>query len=291
MKAGRDARDAEETLAAAILTGDEVRVREVFAALCRDDIEFTGRCYAAAITMGMVETSLMFGRARFCLDVTQEPAVRAALESGAGGMRGLRSFLEAHRYCKARRTYYLPVVQADASLAPIGALLREGVGLNEADKTELLSLAIRFDKVELARLLALHGAKSPWLDAVSPHCSADMLAFLLENASGGSCCVRDAWFKLYFREPAFAKRLASIVMRCEGDRCENVGATIVTLARAGECAALAHALSWPEARACFEALDEALEAARAEGQVEAMALLIEAASEGADACALEPLAW
>jgi len=150
---------AERRLCAAVQSGDAAFVERELADMGREVVEFTGRCFAYAITQGMADVAVVLGRAGCCLNVTDEPVVRDELANGSAGMRGLLGFLERYRYCRAQRTYYLPIVQSDVSVGPMRALLGEGVGLTDHDKTELLSLAVRQDNVSLAHVLVEGGAK------------------------------------------------------------------------------------------------------------------------------------
>ena len=290
-------REAEMRLAEVVLAGDEDAIERELAAIGARTIEFTGRCYAAAITGGLVRTAVLFGRAGFHLNVMDEPAVIAELEANAGGMRGLVGFMERYRYCRAQRTYYLPVVQAPAAVEPIRALLAEGVGLTERDKSELLSLSVRQDNVELARVLVgggaqlysdiheaaprdLHGMTSvamtdnPWMDQLTPRSSLSMIAFIIEQLDDCPCPIKSDWFKLYFRDPEFAAKLALIAPHGCGELCEDARSLFVELARAGFASAVSAVLSWGDIEA--EALDAALDAAREAGHVEIAADILKA---------------
>ena len=303
-----DPREVEKRLAAAVILGDENLVERELAAIGPSNIEFTGRCYAAAITGGLVRATVLFGRAGFHLNVMDEPAVIAELATSAGGMRGLVGFMERYRYCRAQRTYYLPVVQSAASVAPIRALLEEGVGLSERDKSELLSLAVRQDNVELARALVDGGAQlygdihdaaprdlqgmtsiapteNPWADQLSPRCSQAMIAFILEQLGESPCPVRADWFKLYFRDPQFGAKLALIAPHSTRERCEAPGQLLEVLAREGYARSAAAVLDWGGFAA--ETLDPALEAARNAGHVEIAADILKA--KQAAATPLAPL--
>ena len=170
---------AEKRLFEAVQSGDVALVERELADRGRDAVEFTGHCFAHAITQGMSDVAIVLGRAGCCLNVTDEPAVRNELANGSAGMRGLLGFLERYRYCRAQRTYYLPIVQSDASVEPVCALLGQGVGLTDHDKTELLSLAVRQDNVALARVLVEGGAKL--LDDIHDAAPSDLR---LKHAAG-----------------------------------------------------------------------------------------------------------
>lgn len=301
---------AEQRLAQALKSGNESLVAEELAAIGRDSIEFTGRCYTLAITGGLVETTLLFGRAGFHLNVMDEPAVQAELERSGNVTRGLVDFMQRYRSCKAQRTYYLPIVQAPASIEPIRALLREGVGLTQRDCSELLSLAVRQDNTDLARVLVEGGARlasdihdaapddlagkmalstpdNPWLDQLSPRSSMQTIAFVLEQLGNTPCPIRADWFKLYFRDPQFSAKLALIAPHSSADACENASALLAELARGGHVEAVRAVLSWNGIEP--DQLDEALPIAQEAGHVEITAALLRA--KQANASAIEPLAF
>ena len=288
--------EAEKRLAAAVLSGDEDAVRREFDAV-GDSVEFTGRCFAAAITQGLVRTALLLARAGFHLNVMDEPAVAAELATGEGGMRGLSGFMGRYSYCRARRTYYLPVVQGPESAGPVSALLSEGVGLTERDKTEMLSLSVRQGNVALARVLVEGGARlrddihdaapsdlrgkasvstagDPWAEQLSPRSSMQMIAFVLEQMDGRACPVRADWFKLYFRDPQFSEKLALIAVRSCRELCEDARSLLVELSRGGQVRAVESVLAWGGFDA--DVLDPAIEAARSAGHVEIAAALLRA---------------
>ena len=85
---------AEARLAAAVESGDESFAAREFAAIGRDSLEFTGRCFALAIASGMCNAAVLFGEAGFHLNVMDEPAVQAELAAGNAGTRGLVGFLQ-----------------------------------------------------------------------------------------------------------------------------------------------------------------------------------------------------
>ena len=302
--------EAEQRLADALLSGDEeLAVREL-GAIGRENLEFTGRCYALAITGGMAKAALAFGRAGFHLNVMDEPAVLAEIAASGGATRGLVDFMRRYRACKAQRTYYLPIVQEPAAAECVRALLAHGVGLTERDCSELLSLAVRQDNVQLARVLVDGGAQlavdiheaapsdlagkmsslapaDPWVDQLSPRSSLAMIAFVIEQMGGDPCPVRADWFKLYFRDPQFSEKLALIAPHANAETCECPDALLAELARGGHTEAVRAVLGWHglDADACTEALTIAREC----GHVEMAAALLQV--RHASASALEPLAF
>ena len=301
--------EAEARLARAVEGGDEGLVERELAAIGRENIEFTGRCFALAITQGLEATAVLFGRAGFCLNVMDEPAVRAELASSGARTRGLVDFLQRYRSCKAQRTYYLPVVQEPLAVGPVKALLREGAGLSAHDCSELLSLAVRQDNVELARVLVAGGAQladdihdaapddlagkmtlpdvDPWAEQLSPRSSAGMIAFVLEQLGDRPCPVKADWFKLYFRDLAFSGKLALIAPHSNAAACEDAPALLAELARGGHAAAVRAVLAWDGLDT--DGLGDALEAARAAGHVEIAAALLQA--QNATAPGIQPLTF
>ena len=302
--------EAEQRLAAALLDGDEDLAIDELAAIGRENLEFTGRCYALAITRGMVRATLAFGHADFHLNVMDEPAVKGELAASGGATRGLVGFMQRYRSSKAQRTYYLPIVQEPAAIDPVRALLEEGVGLTERDCSELLSLAVRQDNVALARVLVEGGSRlavdihdaapsdlagkmsmeasgDPWADQLSPRSSLAMISFVIEQMGDDPCPIRADWFKLYFRDPQFADKLALIAPHSSADSCECAGALLAELARGGHVQAVRSVLGWEglEADAC----DEALAIAREHGHVEIAAALLQA--RHASTSAVEPLSF
>lgn len=288
---------AEARLAEAVESADEPRIARELAEIGRDNIEFTGRCFALAIVNGLVGTSLLFGREGFHLNVMDEPAVQQELAESSAGMRGLMSFMQRYRHCKAQRTYYLQVVQEPLSLAPIRALLQEGVGLTTRDCSELLSLAVRQDNTELARVLVEGGAQlaediriavpddlgenvssaaseGPWAELLSPRGSLGTIAFVLEQLGDEPCLIRADWFKLYFRDPQFSAKLALIAPHSRAERCEDPSALLAELARGGHVKAVRDVLNWEGLeRGCA---DEALAIAREKGHVEIASAIMQA---------------
>lgn len=308
MSAQADPIRAEAQLAEAVESADEERIARELAEIGRENIEFTGRCFALAITGGLIGTAVLFGRAGFHLNVMDEPAVQAELAESSAGMRGLVSFMQRYRHCKAQRTYYRHVVQEPRSVGPIRALLREGVGLTERDCSELLSLAVRQDNVALARCLVEGGAQladdiriaapadlgenassaaseGPWAELLSPRASLDAIAFVLEQLGGAPCLIRADWFKLYFRDPQFSAKLALIAPHSTADRCEDPSALLAELARGGHVKAVRAVLDWKGLDA--SCADEALGIARAKGHVEIASAIIQAQRTAAPA--LQPL--
>ena len=302
--------EAEKQLFAAVETGDTALVGRTLEGLGRDALEFTGRCFAHAIMAGDTETALLLGRAGCCLNVADEPTVKALLDSGAAGMRGLAGFLQKYRYCHAQRTYYLPIVDSVASIEPVRALLAQGQGFTEHDQAELLSLAIRQDNVEMARTLADDGAHliddihdavpddllgkagvrnehSPWIEQVSPRSSLEMIGFLLDRANGAPCPIRASWFKLYFRDPQFTRKLALIAPRSNAALCENAPALLEALERDGHARAADAVLAWDGLDEA--ALSPALAAAQSAGHIDIAAAILDRIH--ASAPRVEPLAF
>ena len=301
---------AEARLATAVETGDESLVTREFAAIGRDSLEFTGRCFALAITSGMCNAAVLFGEAGFHLNVMDEPAVQAELAVGDAGTRGLVGFLQRYRTCRAQRTYYLPVVQAAESVGPVRELLAVGRGLNERDCSELLSLAVRQDNVKLARVLVEGGAQlacdihdaapdglaakmglaapnDPWAEQLSPRSSLETIAFVLEQMEGRPCPIRADWFKLYFRDAQFGEKLALIAPHGSAATCEDASALLAELARGGHVRAVHTVLAWDGLDPA--ATQPALDIARAAGHVEIAAALLQASRPAQPA--LEPLSF
>ena len=302
--------EAEQRLATALLNGDEERAIDELAAIGRENLEFTGRCYTLAITSGMVQAALAFGRADFHLNVMDEPAVKEELAASGGATRGLVGFMQRYRSCKAQRTYYLPIVQEPAAIEPIRALLSEGVGLTERDCSELLSLAVRQDNVALARVLVEGGARlavdihdaapsdlagkmsmeapaDPWADQLSPRSSLGMISFVIEQMGNEPCPIRADWFKLYFRDPQFAEKLALIVPHSSAATCECADALLAELARGGHTQAVRAVLGWEGFQG--DACSKALAIARECGHVEIAAALLQA--QHVSASSIEPLSF
>ena len=301
---------AEARLATAVETGDESLVTREFAAIGRDSLEFTGHCFALAITSGMCNAAVLFGEAGFHLNVMDEPAVQAELAAGNAGTRGLIGFLQRYRACRAQRTYYLPVVQAAESACPVRALLAAGAGLGERDCSELLSLAVRQDNVKFARVLVEGGAQlasdihdaapdglaakmglaapsDPWAEQLSPRSSLETIAFVLEQMEGRPCPIRADWFKLYFRDAQFSEKLALIAPHGSAATCEDASALLAELARGGHVRAVRAVLAWDGLDPA--ATQPALDIARAAGHVEIAAALLQASRPAQPA--LEPLSF
>ena len=301
---------AERRLAEAVESGDEGRIERELTAIGRDGIEFTGRCYALAITKGLVNTTVLFGKTGFHLNVMDEPAVQAELASSGARTRGLVDFMQRYRYCKAQRTYYLPIVQEPRAIEPIRALLRSGEGLSPHDCSELLSLAVRQDNVDLARVLVDGGAclvedihdaaprdlagkmsmaapANPWADQLSPRSSLPMIEFILGQLDGTPCPIRADWFKLYFRDPRFSDKLALIAPHGSAATCEDASALLAELARGGHAKAVRDVLAWDGLDA--SQFDEALDIARRAGHVEITAALLQA--QNASPSRIEPITF
>lgn len=301
---------AERRLAEAVESGDEARVERELAAIDRKDIEFTGRCYALAITRGLVSTAVLFGKAGFHLNVMDEPAVQAELASSGARTRGLVDFMQRYRYCKAQRTYYLPIVQESRAIEPIRALLDSGEGLSPHDCSELLSLAVRQDNVNLARVLVEGGARlaedihdaapsdlagkmnmaapaNPWADQLSPRSSPAMIGFILEQMGDDPCPIRADWFKLYFRDPRFSEKLALIAPHGNAATCEDPSALLAELARGGHAKAVRDVLAWEGLDVA--GFDEALDIARKAGHVEITAAILQA--QNTSSSGIEPISF
>lgn len=302
----------EKALAVAVETEDEEHIAHVLRGIDRTALEFTGRCYASAMRRGLTRTTVLFAENGFHLNVADEPAAKRLLGDG-GNPHALFGFFDRYAYCRPQKEYWLAVVDSGKSLEPVRALLERGVGLTDEDKANMLALAIQYDKVPLARLLAAFGVspaqvagdalpaslaaagcgRNPWVEAASPHHEAAMLRFLLEQVEGDVFPIRRYWFALHFRERHFAERLALIALRSSSDLCEDPASTVRVLAAAGQIAALSRVLSWESVRACD--LSGALDAARESGNAEAAALVLEAmrgesAGEGA-LSGVRPLDW
>lgn len=291
-----DPRVRERALAAALEAGEEARAVELIGRMGRDGLEFSCRCYALAIAGGLVEASLACACAGFRLAVTDEPAVAARI-ARSDGMRGLAGFMEDYGYCKAQRTYYAPVVDSRASAEPVRALLAVGL-LPARDASELLTLALRQGRVDLARVLVEGGAQLPdtmrgsipaelkgkravcradesdrWRAFATPLVTLGVLELVLEHVGDEPCPMRRAWFAAYGRTAGFARKLALIAQHASAESCEDAGAALSAMAAAGELDGVRAMLSWEDLG--LGAVDQAYEAARAAGSVEAAALLLE----------------
>ncbi len=288
---------AEKKLAALIAAGDE---GAVLAWLAGDDlpaIEFSGRCLSLAITSGMVRAACRMGEHGFHLCVTDDAAAQRAIDQ-ASSMRGLLGFLERYRYCKAQRSYYLPVVQSDSSIEPVSALLAAGL-LSDADKHELLSLSLRMDKPRMARALADGGAKlvanirdevpaelggslplkAPsdeelWAEFATPQRSLETLELIFEHTGAQPCAIHHGWWGSYGRQDAFAAKLALIACHSSAAHCDCTARLLETLAADGEQAGLAAVLGWQDLQASW--LDAALAAAQDAGKPQAAAAIMRA---------------
>ena len=180
--------EAEKELSALVEAGDERAVIDWLESPGAALVEFTGRCFGAAVSSGMADASLLMGKLGFHLAVTDDKAAKRAIEQSKS-MRGLLGFLEDYRYCKAQRSYYLPVVESDASQGPIEQLLAHGL-LSANDKAELLSLALRSDKPKLARALAAGGAR------LSDGMRDDVPEDLRKSRSDLAASEKDLWARL-----------------------------------------------------------------------------------------------
>lgn len=299
--------DAEKELAALIETSDEDGVISWLDGPKAREIEFTGRCLSDAIGKGMARAACLMGRMGFHLAVTDDPAAQRAI-SEAASMRGLLGFLERYRYCKAQRSYYLSVVESELACGSIAAMLNEDL-LNETDKAELLSLSIRSNNAELARLLADSGAllaqdagsgipadlaqranANPktqaqlWAQFATPQRSLKMLEIVLEQSGGSSCCIHRSWWGSYQRQADFAAKLSVIACHSSIACCDCPATLLETLAAAGETKGLAAVVRWPGIDAA--SLDVALRAAQEAGHAQAAAIILGASQQTADALEL-----
>ena len=311
----------EKKLFAAIEQGETEALQAFETIGGREGLEFSCRCYSAAISKGMVALSLAFAKAGFVLSVADEPFMKASLaaanaqpaaaEPAATGAadatpaaakpacaRGLKTFMEQYRYCKAKRTYYLPIALCTFSAKPLEALMQAKL-LPEHDASEILTLALRHGNINLARTLVAQGATLPnsirgsipenlkgksaiydndsgnrWRSFVSPCYTLEVIELALEHAGSSPCSVLASWMLSYKREPNFAQKLATIVLRSNASHCENAPDVLCVLAEAGQTAAVEYMTSWSTIDA--NNLAHAYEAAQKAGQVETAALLIRA---------------
>ena len=311
----------EKKLFAAIEQGETEALQAFETIGGREGLEFSCRCYSAAISKGMVALSLAFAKAGFVLSVADEPFMKASLAAAsakpaaAGSIttkpadakpaaakpacaRGLKTFMEQYRYCKAKRTYYLPIALCTFSAKPLEALMQAKL-LPEHDASEILTLALRHGNINLARTLVAQGATLPnsirgsipenlkgksaiydndsgnrWRSFVSPCYTLEVIELALEHAGSSPCSVLASWMLSYKREPNFAQKLATIVLRSNASHCENAPDVLCVLAEAGQTAAVEYMTSWSTIDA--NNLAHAYEAAQQAGQVETAALLIRA---------------
>ena len=311
----------EKKLFAAIEQGETEALQAFETIGGREGLEFSCRCYSAAISKGMVALSLAFAKAGFVLSVADEPFMKASLAAAsakpaaAGSIttkpadakpaaakpacaRGLKTFMEQYRYCKAKRTYYLPIALCTFSAKPLEALMQAKL-LPEHDASEILTLALRHGNINLARTLVAQGATLPnsiresipenlkgksaiydndsgnrWRSFVSPCYTLEVIELALEHVGSSPCSVLASWMLSYKREPNFAQKLATIVLRSNASHCENAPDVLCVLAEAGQTAAVEYMASWSTIDA--NNLAHAYEAAQKAGQVETAALLIRA---------------
>ena len=321
----------EKKLFAAIEQGETEALQAFETIGAREGLEFSCRCYSAAISKGMVALSLAFAKAGFVLSVADEPFMKASLAAAsakpaaakpaktqpaaAGSIttkpadakpaaakpacaRGLKTFMEQYRYCKAKRTYYLPIALCTFSAKPLEALMQAKL-LPEHDASEILTLALRHGNINLARTLVAQGATLPnsirgsipenlkgksaiydndsgnrWRSFVSPCYTLEVIELALEHAGSSPCSVLASWMLSYKREPNFAQKLATIVLRSNASHCENAPDVLCVLAEAGQTVAVEYMTSWSTIDA--NNLAHAYEAAQQAGQVETAALLIRA---------------
>lgn len=292
--------EAEKELSALVEAGDERAVIDWLEGPGAALVEFTGRCFGAAVSSGMADASLLMGRLGFHLAVTDDKAAKRAIDQ-AKSMRGLLGFLEDYRYCKAQRSYYLPVVESDASLGPIEQLLAHGL-LSANDKAELLSLALRSDKPKLARALAAGGArlsdgmrddvpkdlrksrsdlaaneKDLWARLATPQRTLETLSLIFERTEGHPCSIHRSWWGSYGRQPEFARKLSEIACRSCTEACDCTASLLATLAAAGTSAlpGLSTVLTWENLEQPW--LDDALAAAQEANNAQGAALIMRAA--------------
>ena len=294
--------EAEKKLAALIEAGDELAVLAWLDQGGARPIEFTGRCLASAITHGMAGAACRLGELGFHLAVTDDAAAQRAIEQ-ASGMRGLLGFLSDYRYCKAQRSYYLPVVESGASLEPVRAMLERGL-LGEADESELLSLSLRMDCAALARVLVDCGARlaqdgadgvpaelvkaasdtpkrcdeTLWSAFATPQRSLETLELVFEHAGATPCSIHHSWWGSYGRQKDFAAKLSAIACHSDQDHCDCTGQLLETLAVAGEQRGLEAVLAWDGIETSW--LDAALVAAQESGETQAAAAIMRASSGG-----------
>lgn len=293
---------AEKGLAQLLAARDESSVLAWLKEGRAADIEFTGRCLSLAITQGMADAAVALGQLGFHLAVTDDAAARRAIEQ-ASSMRGLLSFLEGYRYCKAQRSYYLAVVEGDDSVYPIECMLAEGL-FSTADCVELLSLALRSDKPALARVLADGGAKLSddaqdevpadlrssahdssasegelWARLATPQRSCDTLSLIFEHTDACVCSIHRSWWGSYARQEGFAAKLSAIACRSDASHCDCTQKLLVALASAGHTAleGLSAVLGWSGLESTW--LDEALVAAQEAGNAQGAALIMRAVQE------------
>ncbi len=295
--------EAEKKLAALIEVGDEQAIRTWLDQGGASAVEFTGRCLASAIARGMTATACRLGELGFHLAVTDDAAAQRAIEQ-ASGTRGLLGFLSDYRYCKAQRSYYLPVVESEASIAPVRAMQEAGL-LGDTDESELLSLSLRMDRAPLARALAGGGARlaqdgadgvpaellkttagdasaqsdeALWSAFATPQRSLETLALVLEHTGATPCSIHHGWWGSYGRQKDFATKLSAIACRSDSSHCDCTGRLLETLASAGEQQGLEAVLAWDGIEDSW--LDVALVAAQESGKPQAAAAIMRAESEG-----------
>ncbi len=313
--ASAEAIAAEQELAALLGQGGQEAVIAWIEAGCAAKVEFTGRCLSLAICSGMAQASCRLAQAGFRLCVTDDAAAQEAI-AAADGMRGLLGFLERYRYCKAQRSYYLPVVQSPQSAAPLKAMLEDGL-LGKRDAAELLSLALRMSNAVLARTLADAGAHladgadgdipadlagapnsgSPascakdepelWGSFATPQRDLATLQLVLEHTVGTPCRICRSWWGSYQRQEGFIRKLAAIACASDAAHCDCTRELLLALAAAGEQKALEAVLGWEGLEPAW--LDEALAAAQGAGKTQAAAAIMRARHGVAQVSPLGPL--
>ena len=298
--AGKAVIEAEKELARLIEEGDEARVQAWLDAGKSRAIEFTGRCLAAAITRGMASAACRMGELGFHLSVTDDEAACRAIEE-SDGMRGLLGFLSDYRYCKAQRSYYLQVAESPESREPVRRMMAKGL-LSDEDATELLSLSLRTNRPELARVLAEGGAslisetadetpvestsshmnrrksnKEHWADFATPQRSLETLELIFDHTEDVPCSIYRSWWGSYGRQEGFAAKVAAIALHSDDSHCDCTRQVLETLAQAGEQAGLEAVLAWDALD--VEWLEAALVAAQNASKPQAAAAIMRTMSK------------
>lgn len=295
----QDAITNEQTLFNAITTQSEQEVLDLFQTIGREGITFSCRCYAAAIEHGMKEAALAFARAGFNLSVMEEPC--SLLDPDMPhSPRGLTTFMDEYIYASPKRTYYAEVCESPESAEPLQAIVREGL-FTEREASGMLAHGIRSNNVPVVQALLdcgvqladshryqipkeLGGPADPsgtsdvskrWVNFVTPFLSTEMLELVLSQVGDEVCPMDPLWFITSAWDDPFPHNLGLICAHSNADACPEVEKTLVCLAKTGEAEGLSAALGWegvPEA-----AISAAKAAAQAADQVEAAAILVDAA--------------
>ena len=294
--------EAEKELAALLQAGDEAAALQWLEGPQAAQVEFTGRCLNLAITNGMTKAALRMGELGFHLAVTDDAAAKRAIQE-ASSMRGLLSFLGDYRYCKAQRSYYLPVVESEESLEPVRKLMQAGL-LSTHDTSELLSLSLRMDNPALARVLVEGGAQlqddirqniptelreannismentgKHWAEMVTPQRSLETLELIFEQTGQEPVRIHKGWWGSYRRQEGFAAKLSAIAAHSNANVCDDTELLLATLAEAGEAGGLRTVCSWEGLEDAW--LEAALDAARNAGNTEAAAVIMRARNKSA----------